>query len=61
MSLCDTMPLAAAELEKLTRCHAINLSPDVQCSVEEAGLAVGEVVGLCSIKGRSTRKRFWCK
>ncbi|CAI5683036.1 unnamed protein product [Oreochromis niloticus] len=32
-----------AEFEKLTRHHAVKLIPTVNCSVEESGLAVGEV------------------
>ena len=50
------MPVAEAatvEFEKLTRRHAIKLQPTVQCSVEEAGLAVGEVVGFESVKSAS--------
>ena len=56
VSLFGTMLVAlaaAAEFEKLTRRHVIKLSPVVQCSVEEAGLAVGEVVGFSSIKSAS--------
>ena len=50
------MPVAeavSAEFEKLTRRHAIKLFPAVQCSVEEAGLAVGEVVGCDSVRSAS--------
>lgn len=35
---------AAADLEQLTGRHAVQLVPSVPCSVEEAGLAVAEVV-----------------
>ena len=42
-----------AEFEKLTRRHAVKLVPAVNCSVEEATLAVGEVVGCGSVKSAS--------
>lgn len=48
--------MAAGEqfsLHKLTRRHAIKLSPPDGCSVEECSLAVGEVVGYESIKSAS--------
>lgn len=44
---------AAADFERLTRRHAVKLVPSVPCSVEEAGLAVGEVVGYESVKSAS--------
>ncbi|KAE8277540.1 Transposon TX1 uncharacterized 82 kDa protein ORF 1 [Larimichthys crocea] len=44
---------AAADFERLTRRHAVKLVPAVPCSVEEAGLAVGEVVGCESIRSAS--------
>lgn len=42
-----------AGFEKLTRRHAVKLIPTVNCSVEEAVLAVGEVVGYDSVKSAS--------
>ncbi|KAL4009126.1 hypothetical protein ACER0C_002978 [Sarotherodon galilaeus] len=42
-----------AEFEKLTRRHAVKLIPTVNCSVEDAVLAVGEVVGYDSMKSAS--------
>lgn len=42
-----------AEFEKLTRCHTVKLILTVNCWVEEAGLAVGEVVGYDSLKSAS--------
>ena len=63
MSLCacvcvptGSMPVAmeaAAEFERLTRRHAIEGIPSVACSVAEAALAVGEVVGCDSVKSAS--------
>lgn len=50
------MPVAetpATEFERLTRRHAIKLVPAVECSVEQAGLAVGKVVGYSSVKSAS--------
>ena len=44
---------AAADFERLTRRHAVKLVPSVPCSVEEAGLAVGEVVGCECVKSAS--------
>lgn len=41
------------ELEKLTRRHAVRISPHVGCSLEEASYAVGEVVGFESVKSAS--------
>ena len=41
------------EFERLTRRHAVKLVPGVNCSVEEASLAVGEVVGCGSVKSAS--------
>lgn len=40
-------------LHKLTRRHAIKLSPPDRCSVEECSLAVGEIVGYESVKSAS--------
>lgn len=40
-------------LDKLTRRHAVKLSPSVNCTVEECSLAVGEVVGHGSVKSAS--------
>ena len=50
-----SMPVVegGAEFEKLTRRHAVKLVPAVNCSVEEATLAVGEVVGCGSVKSAS--------
>lgn len=45
--------VATIEFEKLTRCHAVKLSPAVQCSVEDAALSVGDVVGADSLKSAS--------
>lgn len=42
-----------AEFKKLSRSHAIKLVPAVNRSVEEASLAVGEVVGGSSVKSTS--------
>lgn len=42
-----------AELEKLTCRHAVKHVPTVNCSVEEAALPVGEVVGYNSVKSVS--------
>lgn len=42
--------IAPAELEKLTRRHAVKLNPLVHCLVEEAALAVENVVGHESVK-----------
>ncbi|KAJ3583411.1 hypothetical protein NHX12_017428 [Muraenolepis orangiensis] len=39
------MPPAAMGLERLTRRHAVKLSPGPNCTVEECSLAVGAVVG----------------
>lgn len=49
------MPVVNSQvgLEKLTRRHAVKISPNVGCSVEEASYAVGEVVGFESIKSAS--------
>ncbi|CAF92714.1 unnamed protein product, partial [Tetraodon nigroviridis] len=44
---------APAELEKLTRRHGVKLNPAVACSVEEAALAVGDVVGHDSVRSAS--------
>ena len=55
-ALCGTVPVAEAapaEFEKLTHSHEIKLFPTVQCSVEEARLAVGEVVGCDSVRSAS--------
>lgn len=41
---------AAADFEHLIRCHAVKLVPSMPCSMEEAGLAVGEVVGYETVK-----------
>lgn len=43
----------ATEFESLTRRHAVKLVSAVSCSVEEAGLAVGEAVGYGSVKSAS--------
>lgn len=44
------MPVVdGVEFERLTRCHAIKLVPIVNCSVEEASMAVGKVVGCISV------------
>ena len=54
--LTGSMPVAAAaaaDFESLTRRHAIKLIPAVACSVAEAALAVGEVVGCDSVKSAS--------
>ena len=54
--LTGSMPVAmaaAADFEKLTRRHAIKLIPSVACSVAEAALAVGEVVGCDAVKSAS--------
>ena len=50
-----SMPVVegGAAFEKLTRRHAVKLVPAVSCSVEEATLAVGEVVGCGSVKSAS--------
>lgn len=40
-------------LERLTRRDAIKMVPMVSCSVEECGLAVGQVVGYDSVKSAS--------
>ena len=40
-------------LEKLTRQHAIKLSPPDSVSVEECGLAMGAVVGYGRVKSAS--------
>lgn len=40
---CQCIWSAVADFERLTRRHAIKLVSLVQCSVEEASLAVGEV------------------
>ncbi len=40
-------------LDKLTRRHAIKLSPAVSCSVEECSLGVDEIVGCKSVKSAS--------
>lgn len=42
-----------SSLHKLTRRHAIKLSPPNGCSVEDCSLAVGEIVGYDSIKSAS--------
>lgn len=42
-----------AEFEMLKCCHAVKLILTVNCWVEEAGLAVGEVVGYDSLKSAS--------
>ena len=50
------MPVAEVvptEFEKLTCRHAIRFFPAVQCSVEQAGLAVGEVVRFNSVRSAS--------
>lgn len=44
---------APAEFKKLTRRHVVKLSPVLQCSVGEAALAVGDVVGHESLKSAS--------
>ena len=52
--LTGSMPVAAAaDFERLTRRHAIKVIPSVACSVAEAALAVGEVVGCDSVKSAS--------
>ena len=53
------MPVAGghAVLEKLTRRHAVRISPHVGCSVEEASYAVGEVVGFDSVLSASRMNR----
>ena len=50
-----SMPVVegGVEFERLTRRHAVKLIPAVQCSVEEATLAVGQVVGCGSVKSAS--------
>lgn len=48
---------APAEFEKLTRRHVVRLSPTMQCSVREAALAVGDVVGHESLKSASRMNR----
>lgn len=45
--------LAPVEFKKLTRRHAVKLSPALQCSVGEAALAVGDIVGHESLKSAS--------
>ncbi len=47
-----SMPMVegGVDFEKLTRRHAIKLVPAVNCSVEEATLAVSETVGYGSVK-----------
>ncbi|KAL7856500.1 hypothetical protein SRHO_G00153990 [Serrasalmus rhombeus] len=35
--------------EKLSRCHGIKIAPEVNCSVEDCSLAVGEIVGYNSV------------
>ncbi|KAJ3607640.1 hypothetical protein NHX12_024691 [Muraenolepis orangiensis] len=47
------MPPAAMGLERLTRRHAVKLSPGLNCTVEECSLAVGAVVGHDSVKSAS--------
>lgn len=49
-----------AEFEKLTCHHAIKLVTAVDCSVEEACLAVGEMVGCSSIKSDSGINWSYC-
>lgn len=41
---------AATEFEKLSQCHAVKPMLAVQCSVEEAGSVVGQVMGHVSVK-----------
>lgn len=48
-----TVVEGGAEFEKLTRLHAVKLIPTMNCWVEEASLAVGEVVGYDSFKSAS--------
>ncbi|CAG06636.1 unnamed protein product [Tetraodon nigroviridis] len=50
MPVVETAP---AEFEKPTRRHGVKLNPAVACSVEEAALAVGNVVGHESVKSAS--------
>ncbi|KAJ3583013.1 hypothetical protein NHX12_000010 [Muraenolepis orangiensis] len=40
-------------LERLTRRHAVKLSPGPNCTVEECSLAVGAVVGHDGVKSAS--------
>lgn len=52
----DSMSLAetpATEVRHLTCQHIIKLVPAFDCSVEEAGLAVGKVVEYSSVKSGS--------
>lgn len=44
---------APVEFEKLTGCHGLELNPMVLCSVKEAALAVGDVVGHESVESAS--------
>ncbi|KAK0155418.1 Transposon TX1 uncharacterized protein [Merluccius polli] len=53
----DLVGVFKVMFEKLTRRHAIKLFPEVQCSVEEAGLAVGEVVGYDCVRSASRMNR----
>lgn len=53
MSDSKSAPKFGAELEKLTRHHALKLTQTVNCSVEQAVLAVGEVVDYDSVKSAS--------
>lgn len=51
------MALGVSGLEKLTRRHAVKLSPPAGVSVEECVLAVGEIVGHGSVKSASRMNR----